>query len=188
MPKLAPSSGSVVRRPRWPLIVMRTPKGWTGHASDRRSGHRRHVSRTPGASFRKCGTTSSTWPRSKRWLRSYRPEDLFDEQGKLLPAWAAQAPSGDRAYGRQPACERGGRLTVPLSLPDIAQATRCRCPKPGAELHESTRQLGLVLILRDVYRDNPRNSPGSLCPDETNFEPARRGLRGRAALPGGATR
>ncbi|HEU4539469.1 MAG TPA: phosphoketolase family protein, partial [Polyangiaceae bacterium] len=99
------------------------------------------------------------------WLRSYKPEELFDESGRLVPEIRALAPTGNRRMGANPHAN-GGRLTVPLDLPawqDYALEVR----RPGGELRESTRQLGLML--RDVYRRNEAQKNFRLfCPDETN--------------------
>ncbi|HEY3666106.1 MAG TPA: phosphoketolase family protein [Polyangiaceae bacterium] len=160
--RTARSAGSVRARPRWPVLVLRTPKGWTGPAA---------VDGVPIAgTFRSHQVPVSEVRNNpahlavlEHWLRGYRPEELFDEHGKLVPRLAALAPSGMRRMGANPHAN-GGRLSVPLVLPDIARYA-LPVSKPGAELHESTRQLGQVL--RDVYRDNP-HSFRLFCPDETN--------------------
>ncbi len=156
------SSPSVIRRPRWPVIVMRTPKGWTGPQEIDglaiEGTFRAH--QVPISEVRHSPAHLAAL---ERWMRSYRPEELFDEQGKLKPEWASAAPAGKRRMGANPHAN-GGKLVVPLHVPDIANYA-VPVPKPGAELHESTRQLGLVL--RDVYRDNP-TSFRLFCPDETN--------------------
>ncbi len=157
----ARASGLVTRRPRWPVIVMRTPKGWTGPREIDglaiEGTFRAH--QVPISEVR---DNPAHLAALESWLRSYRPEELFDEQGKLMPQWASAAPTGTRRMGANPHAN-GGTLMVPLRLPDIANYA-LPVPKPGAELHESTRQLGLVL--RDVYRDNP-TSFRLFCPDET---------------------
>jgi xylulose-5-phosphate/fructose-6-phosphate phosphoketolase len=158
----ARGGSAVSERPRWPVIVMRTPKGWTGP---------REVDGVAvEGTFRAHQVPISEVLHNpahlaalEAWLRSYRPEELFDAQGKLLPRWASQAPTGERRMGANPHAN-GGKLTVPLRMPDIASYA-LPVSKPGAELHESTRQLGLVL--RDLYRDNPQNFR-LFCPDETN--------------------
>jgi xylulose-5-phosphate/fructose-6-phosphate phosphoketolase len=96
-------------------------------------------------------------------MRSYRPEELFDDGGRLVAPLRALAPAGDRRMGANPHAN-GGRIGPALALPDIApHALPVRAP--GAERHESTRQLGLWL--RELYRQNPRNFR-LYCPDETN--------------------
>ena len=159
----ARASGSpLTRRPRWPVIVMRTPKGWTGPRQIDglaiEGTFRAH--QVPVSEVRSNPEHLAVL---EQWMRSYRPEELFDEHGKLLPAWASQAPMGERRMGANPHAN-GGRLMVPLSVPEISSYA-LPVPNHGAELHESTRQLGL--LLRDIYRDNPRNFR-LFCPDETN--------------------
>ncbi len=158
----ARAGGAVRARPRWPLIVLRTPKGWTGPRlidGVRVEGTFR-AHQVPVAEVR---TNPEHLKILENWLRSYHPEELFDESGKLKPELAALAPSGARRMGANPHAN-GGKLLVPLKVPEIA-GYALAVPKPGAELRESTRQLGL--LLRDVYRDNPDNFR-LFCPDETN--------------------
>jgi xylulose-5-phosphate/fructose-6-phosphate phosphoketolase len=158
----ARAAGSVRARPRWPVIVLRTPKGWTGPRQVDgvaiEGTFRAH--QVPVSEVR---TNPGHLAVLEAWLRSYRPEELFDEHGKFMPHLASLAPRGARRMGANPHAN-GGRLMVPLALPDIAPYALA-VPKPGAELHESTRQLGQVL--RDVYRDNPQTFR-LFCPDETN--------------------
>jgi xylulose-5-phosphate/fructose-6-phosphate phosphoketolase len=158
----ARSSGSVTRRPRWPVIVLRTPKGWTGPREIDglaiEGTFRAH--QVPIAEVRQNPAHLAAL---ESWLRSYRPEELFDDSGKLEPQWASQAPAGARRMGANPHAN-GGRLMAPLVVRNI-ESYAIPVTKPGAELHESTRQLGL--LLRDLYRDNPHNFR-LYCPDETN--------------------
>ena len=158
----ARASQSVNARPLWPVIVLRTPKGWTGPREidgvQIEGTFRAH--QVPVSEVR---TNPNHLAALEVWLRSYRPHELFDEQGKFNPQLAKFAPSGERRMGSNPHAN-GGKLCVPLLMPDIAPYA-LPVPKPGAELRESTRQLGQVL--RDVYRDNPR-SFRLFCPDETN--------------------
>ncbi len=99
----------------------------------------------------------------ERWMRSYRPDELFDESGRFVPELAALAPRGDRRMGANPHAN-GGRLTVDLELPDYREYA-IAVAKPATERHESTRRLGQ--LLRDIFK-NPRNSFRLFCPDETN--------------------
>ena len=148
-------------RPRWPMIVLATPKGWTGP---------KQVDGFP---------TEGTWrshqvPLSnlagdpehlrqlEQWLRSYRPEELFDETGGLLPELAALAPTGLARMSASPHAN-GGALLQPLRLPDFAEYA-VPVAAPGTELHEATRVLGT--FLRDVIRDNP-DTFRLMGPDET---------------------
>ena len=155
-------AGSVRARPQWPAIVLRTPKGWTGP----RDVDGRHVEGT----FRSHQVPVSDVRANaghlqilEAWLRSYRPEELFDEQGRFVPGLAALAPRGARRMSANPLANAGLEYQ-PLRLPPIRDYA-LPVPRPGAELHESTRQLGQ--LLRDVYRDNPK-SFRLVCPDETN--------------------
>jgi xylulose-5-phosphate/fructose-6-phosphate phosphoketolase len=97
-------------------------------------------------------------------MKSYRPEELFDRDGRLVPALAELAPEGDRRLGANPHAN-GGRLLVELDLPDFADYA-IPVPRPGHERHESTRQLGK--LLRDTFTHNARQKNFRLfCPDET---------------------
>ena len=98
-------------------------------------------------------------------MRSYRPEELFDRAGRLLPTLADLAPKGDRRMGANPHAN-GGRLLVPLALPTFADYA-IPVDRPGHEWHESTRQLGK--LLRDTFTRNAAQKNFRLfCPDETN--------------------
>jgi len=158
----ARAAGSIDHRPRWPVLVMRTPKGWTGPRTVDglaiEGTFRAH--QVPVSDVRK---NSEHLAILEQWLRSYRPEELFDEHGALRPELAALAPRGARRMGANPHAN-GGLLSTPLKLRDIATYA-LPVPQPGHELHESTRQLGA--LLRDAYHDNP-TSFRLFCPDETN--------------------
>ncbi len=98
------------------------------------------------------------------WMRSYRPEELFDAEGRLAAALAAMAPTGERRMSANPQAN-GGRLLVELDLPDFT-GYAIPVPRPGAERHESTRQLGK--LMRDTFTRNARPRNFRLfCPDET---------------------
>jgi xylulose-5-phosphate/fructose-6-phosphate phosphoketolase len=154
----------VIERPRWPMIVLRTPKGWTGpKAVDGKP--------TEG-SFRShqvplAGLTEN--PEHLRmleeWMRSYRPRELFDERGALLPELAALAPNGDRRMGANPHAN-GGRLLRDLVLPDF-RTYGVDIQAPGATDAEATRVLGG--LLRDVMRLNAdAKNFRVMGPDETS--------------------
>jgi xylulose-5-phosphate/fructose-6-phosphate phosphoketolase len=152
--------GSVTGRCRWPAIVLRTPKGWTGPKEvdgvPIEGTFRAH--QVPIAEVR---TNPKHLSLLEAWMRSYRPEELFDEKGRLVANLAALAPKGKRRMGSSPHANGGSQ---PLDLPsfvDYAIAVK----EHGAEKHESTRQLGQML--RDIYRRNPK-SFRLFCPDETN--------------------
>ncbi len=150
-------------RPRWPMIVLRSPKGWTGPKMvdglkvegtfrahqvpllvDR--GHPEHVAQL------------------ESWMRSYKAEELFDEQGRLIPELAALAPTGNRRMGANPHAN-GGLLLRDLAMPDFRRHA-VRVPSPGAVSAQDTMVLGR--FLRDVSRENgtPRNFR-IFGPDET---------------------
>ena len=150
------------RAPRWPAIVLRTPKGWTGpkvvDGKPVEGTFRAH--QVPLANVRK---DPQQLAQLETWLRSYRAEELFDQAGKLKPELVALAPVGSLRMGSSPHAN-GGKVLRDLELSDYAQHA-IAVPNPGTELHESTRQLGLVL--RDVYGQNPETFR-LFCPDETN--------------------
>jgi xylulose-5-phosphate/fructose-6-phosphate phosphoketolase len=151
------------QRPRWPMIVLRTPKGWTGP---------KEVDGTPvEGTFRahqvplpNVRDNLQHLRQLESWMRSYEPERLFDAAGRLVPALAELAPKGDRRMGANPHAN-GGRLLVPLDLPryeDYAVAVE----RPARERRESTRQLGK--LLRDTFTRNAVQGNFRLfCPDET---------------------
>ena len=151
-------------RPRWPAIVLRTLKGWTGP---------KEVDGVPvEGTFRSHQVPLSNvrdnpdhLRQLEEWMRSYRPGELFDDEGRLTPALAALAPDGDRRMGANPHAN-GGRLLQPLDLPDFT-GYEIPVDSPGAERHESTRRLGE--FLRDVFTKNrEQRNFRLLCPDETD--------------------
>jgi xylulose-5-phosphate/fructose-6-phosphate phosphoketolase len=151
-------------RPQWPAIVLRTPKGWTGpkvvDGLPVEGTFRAH--QVPLANVR---DNADHLHQLEEWMRSYRPEELFDGDGRLTPALAKLAPSGDRRMGAN-AHANGGRVLEPLDLPDFT-GYAIPVSQPGAELHESTRRLGE--FLRDVFTRNRESASFRLvCPDETN--------------------
>jgi xylulose-5-phosphate/fructose-6-phosphate phosphoketolase len=149
-------------RPRWPLIVLRTPKGWTGPAEvdgvPVEGTWRSHQVPLAGLAKR-----PDHLQRLEEWLRSYRPEELFDERGAFRADLAELAPRGGRRMGANPHAN-GGPLTRPLELPDF-RTYAIDVPEPGATTGEATRVLGA--FLRDVIAANP-TSFRLMGPDETN--------------------
>src|SRR3989442_5562234 len=154
----------LVGRPRWPAIVLRTPKGWTGpkvvDGQPVEGTFRAHQVPLPNVKEN---------PEHLRllaaWMKSYRPEELFDDAGRLVPALAALVPKGDRRMGANPHAN-GGRLLVSLDLPDFTEYS-IAVTRPGVARHESTRQLGKMM--RDIFTRNARRRNFRLfCPDETN--------------------
>ncbi len=150
------------KMPAWPAIVLRTPKGWTG--PDRVDGvqvegtFRAH--QVPLAGVR---DNPAHLAQLEAWMKSYGPESLFDESGRLVPELRALPPRGARRMGSNPHAN-AGLVSAPLDLPPIADYA-ISVPSPATEHHESTRQLGLML--RDIYRKNPTTFR-LFCPDETN--------------------
>jgi len=153
-------AGGEASRPLWPMIVLRSPKGWTGpkqvDGKQTEGSWRSH--QVPFSDMQK--------PEHMRlledWLRSYRPEELFDASGKLKPELAELAPGGERRMGANPHAN-GGVLLRDLRLPDFRDYA-VSVATPGATLAESTRAMGV--FLRDVMRTNADNFR-VFGPDET---------------------
>ena len=148
-------------RPRWPLIVLATPKGWTG-PKEVDGLPSEGTWRSHQVPLAKIGDDPEHLRQLEEWLRSYRPEDLFDEAGALIPALAALPPVGVARMSASPHANGGG-LLQPLRLPTFADYA-VPVERPGTVLHEATRVLGA--FLRDVIRDNPNNFR-LMGPDET---------------------
>jgi xylulose-5-phosphate/fructose-6-phosphate phosphoketolase len=150
------------RRPAWPMIIMRTPKGWTGPKEV--DGHlvegtyRAH--QVPLAETR---TNPKHLKMLEEWMKSYKPEELFDADGSLKPALAALAPKGDRRMGANPHAN-GGLLLRDLVMPDFREYA-VKVKGPGTAIAEATRVMGQ--FLRDVMKANAQNFR-VVGPDETN--------------------
>jgi xylulose-5-phosphate/fructose-6-phosphate phosphoketolase len=148
-------------RPRWPAIVLATPKGWTGpkevDGKPAEGSFRSHQVPIGGAR-----TDPGKLAELEAWLRSYRPAELFDEDGALRPEIAALAPEGERRMGANPHAN-GGLLLSWLDLPDFRDYA-VEVPRPAEQVSEATRVLGA--FLRDVVRRNPSNFR-IMGPDET---------------------
>ncbi len=148
-------------RPRWPMIVLRTPKGWTGPAVvdglPAEGSFRSH--QVPLADL---AAKPEHLVQLETWLRSYRPQELFDERGALRAELAALAPEGERRMGANPHAN-GGLLLRDLEMPDF-RAHAVEVDRPGAGMSEATRLLGG--FLREVIRRNP-DSFRIVGPDET---------------------
>jgi len=154
----------VTRKPMWPAIVLRTPKGWTGPkiVDGLRVEGTFRAHQVPIANVR---TNAEHLEMLEAWMKSYAPHTLFDDSGKLVKDLAALAPRGEQRMGSNPHAN-GGSVLVPLEIPSY-ESYALEVPKPGAELHESTRQLGAML--RDVFTKNAAKKSFRLfCPDETN--------------------
>ena len=153
-----------VGRSRWPAIVLRTPKGWTGpkvvDGQQVEGTFRAHQVPLPAVK-----ENPEHLRRLEAWMKSYRPEELFDAEGRPAAALAALAPKGHRRMGANPHVN-GGRVLRNLDLPDFTDYA-ISVGRPGSERHESTRQLGK--LMRDVFTRNARQQNFRLfCPDETN--------------------
>ena len=150
-----------VTRPRWPMIILRSPKGWTGPVEV--DGHRIEGSwRAHQVPLNNVRNDKAQLKQLETWLRSYEPQHLFDEQGRLLPELRALTPSGTRRMGANPHAN-GGLLRRPLTLPDFRNyAATVSSPAQGEA--ENTRPLGE--FLRDILHANP-HSFRVFGPDET---------------------
>ena len=153
---------SRVERPRWPMIILRTPKGWTGPAmvdgvpvEDTWRSHQ-----VPIAEFK----TAEHVQQLEAWLQSYRPRELFDGDGRLRRELAALAPEGARRMGANPHAN-GGELLVPVAMPDFREYA-IDIQAPGADKAEATRVLGG--FLRDIMKASaPDRNFRLFGPDET---------------------
>jgi len=150
-------------RPRWPMIVFGSPKGWTGPKSiDGKANEgtfRSHQVPLPDPA-----KNPEHLRLLEQWLRSYRPEELFDRQGRLMPELAALAPSGERRMGANPNAN-GGMLLRDLRMPDFADYA-VDVPKRGAAGIGDTHVLGR--FLRDVLKLNAEQRNFRVFgPDET---------------------
>ncbi|MBK7765594.1 MAG: phosphoketolase family protein [Sulfuritalea sp.] len=154
-------AGGESGRPLWPMIVLRSPKGWTGPKEVdgmKTEGYWRS---------HQVPFSEMDDPRHvlllEAWMQSYRPNELFDDSGRLKPELAALAPAGERRMGANPHANGGGLLRD-LRLPDFRDHA-VAVAAPGGALAESTRAMGT--FLRDVMRNNPDNFR-VFGPDETN--------------------
>jgi xylulose-5-phosphate/fructose-6-phosphate phosphoketolase len=159
----ARAAGTPVPRRPWPMIVLRSPKGWTGPAEvdgvPVEGTWRSH--QVPLSAVR---TNAGHRQALEAWMRSYRPEELFDEDGRLRPELAALAPAGSRRMGAN-LHANGGALLRDLVLPDF-RSYAVDVTKPGTTSSEPTRVLGTML--RDVMAANARaGNFRHFGPDET---------------------
>jgi len=153
-----------VHRPKWPMIVLRSPKGWTGP---------KEVDGLKVEGFWRAHQVPIANPRNnpdhlkllEQWMRSYEPEKLFDRNGRLIPELQAFAPSGNRRMGANPHAN-GGLLKRELKLPDF-RLYAVDVPCPGGAVAEATRELGK--FLRDVVKLNEAARNFRIMgPDETS--------------------
>lgn len=150
-------------RPRWPMIVLRTPKGWTCPENvdglpveDTWRSHQVPLSQ--------LASMPEHVKILEAWMKSYRPEELFDENGTLIPSLQKLAPEGNRRMGANPHAN-GGQLLRDLAMPDFRQYA-VDVPQPGAVSAEATRVQGE--LIRDVLRFNEAEQNFRVfSPDET---------------------
>jgi xylulose-5-phosphate/fructose-6-phosphate phosphoketolase len=139
-------------RPRWPMIVLRTPKGWTSPSEV--NGHKLEGSwrshQVPMADVKK---DKSRLKALEDWMRGYKPEELFDAAGRFNPELKALAPEGTRRIGSNPHAN-GGLLKKALRMPDF-RTYGVKVEKPGTTEAENCKPLGV--FLRDVMKANMRN-------------------------------
>ncbi|MGZ4231006.1 MAG: phosphoketolase family protein, partial [Solirubrobacteraceae bacterium] len=157
----ARAAGALSQRPRWPMIVLQTPKGWTGpkvvDGLPTEGTFRSH--QVPLAAVR---TNAEHLAQLEQWMRSYSPEELFDESGRVVAEVTELAPEGNRRMSANPHTN-GGLLTRPLELPDFRDCA-VDVPEPARTTSEATRVLGTWL--RDVVSAN-RDRFRIMGPDET---------------------
>jgi xylulose-5-phosphate/fructose-6-phosphate phosphoketolase len=151
-------------RPRWPAIILRTPKGWTGPRQvdgEKTEGYWRSH-QVPLADM---ASRPDHIRLLEEWMKSYRPEELFDETGRLVADLAQLAPEGARRMGANPHAN-GGLLLKPLRMPDFKDYA-VDVPGPGAVYSEATRVMGV--FLRDVMKLNLESRNFRvMSPDELN--------------------
>jgi xylulose-5-phosphate/fructose-6-phosphate phosphoketolase len=137
-------------RPRWPMIVLRTPKGWTAPAEV--DGHKvEGLWRSHQVPLSAVKKNPAHLQLLESWMRSYKPEELFDEQGRLVAELRELTPTGNRRMGANPHAN-GGQLKKSLVLPDFKDYAN-KFEKPGRIEAENTKPLGK--FLRDVMKLNP---------------------------------
>jgi xylulose-5-phosphate/fructose-6-phosphate phosphoketolase len=142
-------TNGVTSRPRWPMIVLKTPKGWTG-PKEVDGKKTEDFWRSHQVPFADTADNPKHLKLLEQWLKGYRPEELFDADGAPAPDIRALAPRGPRRMGANPHAN-GGLLLKDLRLPDFRDYA-VDVPRPGAALGEATRVMGR--FLRDVMRLN----------------------------------
>jgi xylulose-5-phosphate/fructose-6-phosphate phosphoketolase len=159
--QLAARSGGATVRPRYPMIILRTPKGWTGPKE--LDGHKIEGSwRAHQVPLTAPRTKPKQLQMLENWLKSYQPEELFDERGKLRSEYLKLTPTGTRRMGSNPHAN-GGLIRRDLKLPNF-QNYGVEVNKPGQIEVSNTQPLGV--FLRDIMRSNPTNFR-VFGPDET---------------------
>lgn len=151
------------KRPRWPMIILKTPKGWTGpkEVDGQKTEDYWRSHQVPMGDMAHAGHVKLL----EDWLKSYKPTELFDASGKLVPALADLPPKGRRRMSANPHAN-GGELLKDLKLPDFRDYA-VDVPTPGATTAEATREMGK--FLRDVMQRNAEAKNFRLfSPDENN--------------------
>ncbi|KDE34970.1 phosphoketolase [Kosakonia radicincitans UMEnt01/12] len=157
----ARSHQTAERLPRWPLILLRSPKGWTGPQTV--DGKKvEDFWRTHQVPVSSCRENDDHRQILQRWMQSYQPEDLFDERGQLKAELRALAPTGDKRMGASP-WANGGRLRRELVTPAL-QSYAVEVTSPGETQAESTAALGAYLA--GIFQENADNFR-LFGPDET---------------------
>jgi xylulose-5-phosphate/fructose-6-phosphate phosphoketolase len=145
-------SSGIPNRPRWPMIILRSPKGWTGPKFV--DGHKvENFWRAHQVPVLDVQSNLEHLKIVEQWMRSYKPEELFDNQGTLIPELRALPPTGERRMSANPHAN-GGKLRKPLDLPDFRDYA-IAIDAPGTKQMSPTENLGK--FLRDVMRRNMSN-------------------------------
>jgi xylulose-5-phosphate/fructose-6-phosphate phosphoketolase len=151
-------------RPIWPMIVLRTPKGWTG-PKEVDGKKTEGFWRSHQVPLSEMATNPKHIKILEEWMKSYKPEELFDENGTLVPELKELAPQGNRRMGANPHTN-GGVLLKALRMPDFTEYA-VDVPKPGKTVAEATRELGK--FLRDIMKLNSESKNFRVFgPDETS--------------------
>ncbi|MEZ4995287.1 MAG: phosphoketolase family protein [Saprospiraceae bacterium] len=142
---------NITDRPRWPMIIFKSPKGWTGPKFVDGQAVEGHF-RSHQVPLSDVGTNPEHLKQLEEWFKSYKPADFFDEQGKLLPELAALAPEGERRMGSNPHAN-GGLLLKDLRMPDFRNYG-IEIPERGRLGSGDTRVLGA--FIRDIIKLNQK--------------------------------
>lgn len=157
----ARSSGTA-KRPRWPMIVLRSPKGWTGPQEV--DGHKvEGFWRSHQVPMGGMHQNPEHLQLLEEWMRSYEPEKLFDANGSLIPELKELPPTGERRMSANPIAN-GGLVRKALIMPNFRDYA-VKVDKPGTTEEENTKHLGY--LLRDIMLKNTQNFR-VFCPDETS--------------------
>ncbi len=151
------------KRPQWPMIVLRSPKGWTG-PKEVDGKKTENYWRSHQVPLSEMASKPEHVKLLEDWMKSYKPEELFDGKGALLPEIAELAPQGERRMGANPHAN-GGMLLKDLRMPDFRDYA-VEVTKPGTQRSEATRVMGQML--RDVMKLNAESRNFRVVgPDET---------------------